>query len=276
MAAVRLEDRRQRPVGVMFFNYRTPFDFDVLTKQVIWSFASQASLALVNASFKGTRIQELVTERTTVEHLNKLVRKLDQVDLQISLLQFPDNAAPVPGEEYLRDARIARDAVQATRADVNQWRSQLLSESAEGDHEIEHLISDSLDFLASRLDRLGITPDLAYAQDSPPLWCHPQRIEGLLIQLLSLLLDASQSLSPSLSIKTLYHRVANAIEIHMAVAGGRVSDDELNRILAAPMPVGQMLGRFAFCEALAFFNDGEVDLRPNSDGLFCLLRLRLG
>jgi transcriptional regulator with GAF, ATPase, and Fis domain len=276
MAAVRLEDRRQRPVGVMFFNYRTPFDFDVLTRQVIDSFAWQASLAFVNASFKGTRIQELVTERTTVEHLNKLERSLSQLDVQLSLLQFPDDDAPIPREQYYRDATSAHLALTEIYTDVSHWRTQLLSESAEGDHEIEYLISDSLDYLAGRLEGLSVIPHCDYAKDCPSLWCHPKRIEGLLIQLLSLLLDASRSLSPSLSIKTLYHKVSNTIEIHLALAGGRVSDEHLDRILKNPMPsVGKMVERFAFCEALAFFNEGEVELRPNSDGLFWLLRLRL-
>jgi hypothetical protein len=82
-------------------------------------------------------------------------------------------------------------------------------------------------------------------------------------------------MSPSLSIKTRYHAVTNTIEIHMALTGGRVSDDDLKRILKQPMTSGGMLERFAFCEALAYFNQGDVEMRSNLDELFCQLRLRL-
>jgi GAF domain-containing protein len=276
MAAVRLEDRRQRPVGVMFFNYRTPFQFDVLTQQVIDSFASQASLALVNASFKGTRIQELVTERATADRLSKLIKSLGDLDTQLSVLQVPDNGQQGPSEEYLSDASIAHETLRAVHYEVSQWRSQVLSESAHGPNEIEHLVNDSLDYLASRLEGLGINPQLAYATDAPPLDCYPQRIQGLLIQLLSLLLDTSRSHSPSLSIETSYQRAANIIEIDMVLAGGRVPDNELGRILYEPMSfVGYPAGRVRFCEILAYSNEGAVEVSTNSDGLLCRLRLRL-
>src|SRR5581483_5347950 len=60
LAAIRLQDSRKRPVGVMFINYRAPFKFDPLIRKMIEVFASQASSAIVNARFKKMRNHELL------------------------------------------------------------------------------------------------------------------------------------------------------------------------------------------------------------------------
>lgn len=277
MAAVRLDDGRRAPVGVMFFNYRSPFHFDDSTKQAIESFASQAASALVSGTFKGLRTQELLGEIMFVELLEPLIVSIDlfgiRIDEIIERLRISESLSENEVSQlrdYLEDIRKLHDI-------VDKRREHHSFDSDFGNHNIDELIENVLAVFDNRFHESGIAPKCDY-EPSLSLYCGSLQIQGMLHQLISILLDASASRGSLLRILTNSTEVRDTIRVKMLLTGGRVSDEDLQGILNQPLATSRNdvfpePGRFESCKILAQSHRGNVKIQTTPDGLLCTLDL---
>lgn len=273
MAAVQLIDGRKASLGVMFFNYRSPFTFDYATKHVIDSFASQTASALVSRNFGVTRTREQIAEVELVELLNNLAVSLDQFILPLDPPPGSEETGK-PAREQLTDYL---DYIRKLKDDIDEKRKFFTQGSDWNNHDLGDLVESVLALLDNRFKELRIRPQ-TNCPKLPRLYCDSTQIRNLLYQLLSILLDAIQSPAPSLTIATKSHEQGDSLSVHMVLGGGRLSNDQLQAIYDQPLlpsygDAFKVPGRYETCRILAQCLRAKVTIEPTDDGLICVLEI---
>lgn len=280
MAAVRLDDSRGRPTGVMFFNYRSEFNFDDSTKQVIESFASQAAFAMVSAGFKGMRNQELLSEQMTVGLLDQLAACIDSLNFALARVNEGRETNPNSvNPDHLLDLVNQRDVLRLLNDRVIYYRNHFTLDSDFDHRNVNDLIENTLAVFSNRFDASGLTHEFYPQEDLPKKFCDSLQIPGMFYQLISILLDTKSSNRGHLTITTGQPEPAS-IDVEMTLTGGRVGDEELQSILSQPIfGSGKdnlpKPGRFEFCEVLAQSHRGHIEIRRDPDGLYFKVNLPL-
>lgn len=284
MAAIRLEDRQNQPVGVMFVNYRKPFIFDPLTKQVIKVFALQAASAMVRAGFPQMRNQELMAlslDQMLTDLLNDSASLIDAVN--VPLLEYRD-------ELETAESLVPRDGVQERIdaglgflggfRDLHQkfmdFRTQAVVIPNYADFNLNNLVHAVLAFFEGRLGDVGIRIQPGY-QKMANCVGYGSLVQEMLRQLILICLDAKPSNPSTLQINTFNAGKAAAIGIRLAEVG--ITEQDLDSILNRPLFVPERKGtptRLGFCQEIARNHYGEVSVSLNRGRLTCRASIPLG
>jgi GAF domain-containing protein len=288
MAAIRLEDSRKRPIGVMFINYRSLLEFDSLTMKMIELFASQAASAIANARFKIMWNYGLLSSSTERMIVDLMVDHADTLDSATGALanleaQLESATESIPKKDVQKFVEQLRDPLKdfgKLYRKLRDYREQFYSRSRYGDQDINNLIEDLLAVLESRIQSSGIVlRQPKYGKNLPTFFSDDTQIKGTLYQLISILFDAATA-NVTLGIETHFHKSTRTIIITMYLLGTRLSDEEVESILAQPVrnPYNQkarVLSRFDFCQELARLHSGDVDIKLSPGKVFSELSLQL-
>jgi GAF domain-containing protein len=278
MAAVRLDDGRKNPVGVVFFNYRSPFKFGDSTRRIIESFASQAASAIViaSASFKGMRHQELLTEQIAVKLLDRLGKIISVRTLSEDDGQEESGTSADASVENTREAetQMMRDLYD----EVKFYRHHFTVESDFEFIDIHQTIETALAFFTTSIQTTGLRID-HNNQPELPLFCDSKQLLGMLYLLITILLEAKSSTTDALKIRANFNKSKDSIIIRLALVGGRVSNEELENILTQPLfgsgsDDRTLTGRLEFCEILAQSHGGYVRPRRSPRTFSLEVKLR--